>query len=280
MKAYPLQACRETWIAIFPAAMAPALPVCSAARRKNPGTSSPTSPAHPAQTIRVPGPAPKFPFAQVCPERATSLQTAAPARVRIPHAHRSRCRSPRLCRIFPRCSNSSRVLDRRGTFPCSARKEAARARGFPARFSGGDSQASLAPVFAVLRRAGKHLDQVVVQRVVELPLKLPLKLRVIEIAGMQFVEIGVHRHGAMRELNADLDPVAFGARIEAEQRVLVEAQLGEHAVEAGIGDVGHGGDCNGVSRRASSPQRRRKRRVTTGEDARRSTFSLDVTVFV
>jgi hypothetical protein len=74
-----------------------------------------------------------------------------------------------------------------------------------------------------------------------LPLELPLELRMIEIARMHFVEVGVDRDGAMHELNADLDPVALCPRIEAQQRMLVEAQLGENAVEAGIGGVGHAG---------------------------------------
>src|SRR5437016_903844 len=232
----------EIWMPVGLSTTASSRPACNAALGKNQETFSPTSRAHPAQTIRAPGPAPKSPSARVRPARATSLQTAAPARVRTPHAHRSRCRSPRPCRrISPRCANNSRVRDRTGIAPCSAKREWARAPEFPARFSAGDSQAALAPVHAILRRADEHLDQVVVQRVIELPLKLPLKLRVVEIAGMHFVHVGVDGHRAMHELDADFDAFALRSRVEAQQRMLVETQLGEHAVEAGTHGLGHEG---------------------------------------
>ena len=45
---------------------------------------------------------------------------------------------------------------------------------------------------AVLRRADKHFDEVVVQGVVELALEAPFKLLVVEVAGMKIEIIGVH----------------------------------------------------------------------------------------
>jgi hypothetical protein len=67
----------------------------------------------------------------------------------------------------------------------------------------------------------------------------------IEIAGMHFINVGVDGRRAIHELDADFDPFALRACVEAQQRMLVEAQLGEDAVEAWIGAVGHGRDCNG-----------------------------------
>ncbi len=44
----------------------------------------------------------------------------------------------------------------------------------------------------------------------------------------------------MHELDADLNALAFGLRAKTQQRVLIEAQLLEHALKAGVGSVGHG----------------------------------------
>ena len=82
------------------------------------------------------------------------------------------------------------------------------------------------------------------QRVVELPLKLPLKLGMVEIARVQLVGVGVHRHRAMNELNHNLDSLALGARGEGHERMFVKAQLSEHAFQAGIGGVNHAIDCS------------------------------------
>ncbi|MGB9206173.1 MAG: hypothetical protein WCB94_19605, partial [Terriglobales bacterium] len=48
-------------------------------------------------------------------------------------------------------------------------------------------------LFAVLRCADEHLDQIIVQAIEELALEGPLELRVVEIAGMQFEAVGVDR---------------------------------------------------------------------------------------
>ena len=78
----------------------------------------------------------------------------------------------------------------------------------------------------VLRRADEHLDEVVVQRVIELPLKAPLELRIVEIPRMQVEVIGVDRNALVLELDDDFDALAFVARIEVEQRMLVQPKLG------------------------------------------------------
>ena len=82
-----------------------------------------------------------------------------------------------------------------------------------------------------MRRADEHFDHVVVQAVVELPLKSPLELRMIEVAGMKFEQIGMHRHRRILEVNDDLYRFTLGASGEIEQRMLVEFQLGEHTFE-------------------------------------------------
>ena len=47
----------------------------------------------------------------------------------------------------------------------------------------------------ILRRTYEHFDEIVVQAVVDLPLQMPGKLRVIEIAGMDWKHILMHRDG-------------------------------------------------------------------------------------
>jgi hypothetical protein len=92
---------------------------------------------------------------------------------------------------------------------------------------------------AVLRSADEHLDKIVVQRVVKLALKAPFKLRMIKIARMQIKIISMHRHGRVLELNDNFDTVALGSRGKVQQRMFVETELREHAVETGIGRLGH-----------------------------------------
>src|SRR5580700_4804117 len=112
------------------------------------------------------------------------------------------CRNRRPCRIVPRCASSSQARDRRGRVPCSARMEWSRVRGLRARFFGeADSQFPLAAVGSVLRRADEHFYEVVVQRVVELALEAPFELRMVEVAGMEFKIIRVHRDRGAFELD-------------------------------------------------------------------------------
>ena len=84
-------------------------------------------------------------------------------------------------------------------------------------------------LFAVLRRADEHLDQIVVQAVKNLPLERPLELRVLEIARMQLEVVGVYRRVTEPRANDDFHRFALGARVELDERMLVEAKLMLHA---------------------------------------------------
>src|SRR5262249_13012340 len=153
-------------------------PTHIAAHEKTPETSSPTSPSHPARTTRVPDQAPERQPIQGIPEHATSPQTAAPADVQTPHARRSMYRSLQLCQTALPSASSNQTPDRKDRTPCTARKELARALESLVRSSGAvRSQALLLPILPILRGSDEHLHEVVVQRVVKLPLKAPLKLR-------------------------------------------------------------------------------------------------------
>ena len=83
--------------------------------------------------------------------------------------------------------------------------------------------------------------EIIVQRVVELALEAPFELRVVEVARVQVEIIRVHRDRGVFELDDDFHAFALGARGEVQQRMLVEAELGEDSVEAGGGGLGHRG---------------------------------------
>ena len=51
------------------------------------------------------------------------------------------------------------------------------------------------PLVFILRRADEHLDEIVVEAVVDLALQMPGKLRVIEIARVDGKDILMHGHG-------------------------------------------------------------------------------------
>jgi hypothetical protein len=76
---------------------------------------------------------------------------------------------------------------------------------------------------SVLRSAGEHFDQIVVQAVEELALEGPLKLRVVEVARMKFEIVGMNRNPRILEVDDYFDGVTFGAGAEVEQRVLVQS---------------------------------------------------------
>jgi hypothetical protein len=86
---------------------------------------------------------------------------------------------------------------------------------------------------AILRRADEHLYEIVVQGIEELALEAPFKLRIVEIAWMEIEIISVHRNRFIFEVDDDLDAFSLSARREVQQRVLIEAELREDAVEAG-----------------------------------------------
>jgi len=69
---------------------------------------------------------------------------------------------------------------------------------------------------AVLRRADEHLDQVIVQTIVELALEAPFKLRMIQVARVQLKIVGMHRDDRVLELDNDFHRFALGAGIEIE----------------------------------------------------------------
>ena len=69
------------------------------------------------------------------------------------------------------------------------------------------------------------------QAIVKLPLKLPFKLRVVEIARMKFEVIGMHRNGRIFEIYEHFHAVAFRVRGKLQQRVFVKPQLRKNAFE-------------------------------------------------
>ena len=77
------------------------------------------------------------------------------------------------------------------------------------------------------------------QSIKELPLKAPFQLWMIEIAWVQLEIVRVHGNGFIFEFDDDLDAFALGARGEVQERVFVEAQLSEDAVETRVGRFGH-----------------------------------------
>ena len=69
----------------------------------------------------------------------------------------------------------------------------------------------------------------------KLVLEGPLELGVVEIARMHAEVVGMHRHGGIAEIDDDLDALTLLARVERQQRVLVQLELIEDALQARIG---------------------------------------------
>jgi len=78
------------------------------------------------------------------------------------------------------------------------------------------------------------------QAVEKLALESPLELRVVEVARVHIEVVSMHRNGAVLELNNQLHTLAFGARREVHQGVLVEAQLRADSFQARVPVFGHG----------------------------------------
>jgi len=106
----------------------------------------------------------------------------------------------------------------------------------------------MGPQCAVLGSAHEHLDEVIVQSIVELTLELPFKLRVIKVARVERKDISVGRGyiGGLRcgdirglRLDKDLDAVVSGLSSEVEQGMLVEPELLAHALKTGVRLLGH-----------------------------------------
>src|SRR5208337_341644 len=78
---------------------------------------------------------------------------------------------------------------------------------------------------AILRGAGKHLDEIVVQSVVELALKMPGELGTIEVALMNREHVGVNRDGRVLQIDQNFDSAVVLARGKGEQRMIVELEV-------------------------------------------------------
>jgi len=69
-------------------------------------------------------------------------------------------------------------------------------------------------LLAMLRGADEHLDQIIVQAVEDLPLESPLKLRVLQIARMQFEVVRMDSRIAETRTNDYLHRFALFACVE------------------------------------------------------------------
>jgi len=75
------------------------------------------------------------------------------------------------------------------------------------------------------------------QAIVKLPLKSPLKLRVVEIPRMNVKDVRVHRDRRLLELDCNFYPFSLRLRAEDEQGVFVKAELVENTLQARVGHV-------------------------------------------
>ena len=100
-------------------------------------------------------------------------------------------------------------------------------------------QSLLPAIGAILRSADEHFDEVIVQGIVELALKAPFKLSIVEVAWVHIKIISVHRHGWIFELNDYFHAISLGARRKIQERMLVKAELSENAIQASMGSFGH-----------------------------------------
>ena len=60
------------------------------------------------------------------------------------------------------------------------------------------------------------------ERVVKLPLKLPLKLRMVEVARVHLECVGMDRNRAVGKLDENLDSLASFVRVETQQGMFVK----------------------------------------------------------
>jgi hypothetical protein len=103
------------------------------------------------------------------------------------------------------------------------------------------------PQLSVLWRANEHLDEVVVQGVVELALEAPFELRIVEIARMKIEIIGMNGDAFVFELDDDFHAFSLRARGEIQKRVLIKLKLSENAIET-RGGIGHSVDSIGTEK--------------------------------
>ena len=77
------------------------------------------------------------------------------------------------------------------------------------------------------------------QTIVKLALEAPFKLRMIQIAGMEFKVVSMHGNRGTLEGDDDFHALAFRARVEIEQRMLVKTELREDTIKAGVTGFRH-----------------------------------------
>ena len=77
------------------------------------------------------------------------------------------------------------------------------------------------------------------QTVIELPLKRPFELGMVEIPRMHFKEVCVHRHRAVFQLNRNFDAFSLDGRPKIQKRMFVKTQLRQHTFQGGGRRFGH-----------------------------------------
>jgi hypothetical protein len=83
---------------------------------------------------------------------------------------------------------------------------------------------------------GKHLDEVVVQAIVELALQMPRELGMLKVAGMNWQHVSVDRNGRVLEVDQHFDNAVILPSGKSQQRMLVEPQV----IDDFLQGVGHG----------------------------------------
>jgi len=78
-----------------------------------------------------------------------------------------------------------------------------------------------------------------VQAIEQLALKGPFELRMVQIPRMDLEIVRMHGDVRVLEFYDDFDAFPLLPRVEVEQRMLVEAELGQYAIEAWFGRLGH-----------------------------------------
>ena len=77
------------------------------------------------------------------------------------------------------------------------------------------------------------------QRVIKLALKAPFEVGMVEVARMKIEVIRMNRNRCVFELDDDFHALALGASRKIQQRMFVQAKLGDYAVETAIRSFGH-----------------------------------------
>ena len=75
---------------------------------------------------------------------------------------------------------------------------------------------------AILRRVGEHFDKIIMQGIVELALKMPCELRMIEIARMDRENVSVNRDGCVLQIDPYFYHSVILAGGKSQQGMIVE----------------------------------------------------------